>query len=91
MTSLRKRVDMADELLADLIDEIGTGPGVAGLRAKAYAIKHILRDLNPDGDASLDQHKMGSMGGKARAASMSPERRKEIAIKAAKKRWKHVA
>lgn len=31
---------------------------------------------------------MGSKGGKARAASMSPERRAEIARKAAAKRWR---
>lgn len=30
---------------------------------------------------------LGKKGGKARAASMSPERRKEIARKAAAKRW----
>lgn len=32
---------------------------------------------------------LGSKGGKARAERMSPERRKEIARKAAKKRWGH--
>jgi hypothetical protein len=31
---------------------------------------------------------LGSKGGKARAANMTPERRKEIAKKAAEKRWK---
>lgn len=30
---------------------------------------------------------LGSKGGRKRAASLSPERRKEIARKAAKKRW----
>jgi len=30
---------------------------------------------------------LGAKGGKARAANLSPERRKEIAKKAAKKRW----
>jgi hypothetical protein len=30
---------------------------------------------------------MGKLGGKARAANMTPERRKEIAQKAAAKRW----
>jgi hypothetical protein len=30
---------------------------------------------------------LGSKGGKARAAAMTPERRKEIARKAAAKRW----
>jgi general stress protein YciG len=32
---------------------------------------------------------LGSRGGKARAAKMSPERRAEIARKAAEKRWKN--
>ena len=31
---------------------------------------------------------MGKRGGKARAAAMTPERRAEIAKKAAEKRWK---
>jgi hypothetical protein len=31
---------------------------------------------------------LGSKGGKARAAKLSPEKRKEIAKKAAKKRWR---
>ena len=31
---------------------------------------------------------LGSRGGKARAAKMTPERRREIARKAAAKRWK---
>ena len=30
---------------------------------------------------------LGSRGGKARAANMTPERRKEIASRAAKRRW----
>ncbi len=39
-------------------------------------------------DASLDANRKGGLkGGKARAASMSPERRAEIAKKAAAKRW----
>jgi hypothetical protein len=32
---------------------------------------------------------LGSKGGKARAANLSDERRKEIARKAAEKRWKN--
>jgi hypothetical protein len=31
---------------------------------------------------------LGRKGGKARAASMDPERRKEVAKRAAQKRWK---
>lgn len=42
---LQRRMDVADEMLARLIDEIGTGRGVASLRAQAVAIKHELRGL----------------------------------------------
>ena len=38
-------------------------------------------------DAKSAAAQLGSLGGKKRAASMSPERRKEIAQKAAAKRW----
>ena len=39
---LQRRMDVADEMLAKLIDDIGTGPGVASLRKQAYAIKHDI-------------------------------------------------
>lgn len=41
----------------------------------------------PDSTKSAAQE-LGSRGGKARAANMTPERRAEIAKKAAEKRWK---
>jgi len=34
-------------------------------------------------------HRGGQIGGKRRAASMTPERRREIALKAARARWDH--
>jgi hypothetical protein len=37
--------------------------------------------------ASSAAAQLGSLGGKKRAANMTPERRSEIARKAAKKRW----
>ncbi len=37
------RIDRADELLARLIDDIGTGPAFDRLRKDALRIKHILR------------------------------------------------
>jgi general stress protein YciG len=40
----------------------------------------------PDSSKSAAQE-LGSRGGKARAARMTPERRAEIARKAAEKRW----
>lgn len=41
-------------------------------------------DIAPESAAAT----LGKLGGKARAASMTPERRAEIAKKAAAKRWK---
>jgi hypothetical protein len=38
-------------------------------------------------DVASAAAQMGKLGGKARAANMTPERRKEIAQKAAAKRW----
>ena len=38
-------------------------------------------------DAKSAAAQLGSLGGKKRAANMTPERRKEIAQKAAKSRW----
>lgn len=41
----------------------------------------------PDPDAASLGRRGGAKGGKARAEALSPERRKEIASKAAKTRW----
>ena len=38
-------------------------------------------------DVASAAAQMGKLGGKARAAAMTPERRREIAKKAAEKRW----
>lgn len=43
--------------------------------------------MPPDDGKDAAAVSMGKRGGKARAASMSPERRAEIAKKAAAKRW----
>ncbi len=42
-------------------------------------------ELDPVKSAAAE---LGSRGGKARAATMSPERRKEIAQRAASRRWR---
>lgn len=42
---LQRRVDIADEMLDKLINDIGTGAGVAPLRKQALDIKHELRGL----------------------------------------------
>lgn len=39
------------------------------------------------GEPSTEAIKAGSLGGKARADALTPERRKQIARDAAKKRW----
>lgn len=44
-----------------------------------------IEDAHDDVASAAAQ--MGKLGGKARAANMTPERRKEIAQKAAAKRW----
>lgn len=40
--------------------------------------------------ASSAAAQLGSLGGKKRAENMTPERRKEIAQKAAAKRWRNI-
>jgi hypothetical protein len=41
-----------------------------------------------DDKAKSAAAELGSLGGKARAAKMTPERRREIAKRAAEKRWR---
>lgn len=48
--------------------------------------KEATKEKNP---AAVSLGRLGGLvGGKARAAKLSAEKRKEIAIKAAKSRWK---
>jgi hypothetical protein len=55
------------------------------------ARKTIAFPRKPKNPAAVALGKLGGMkGGKARAAELSPERRKEIAQKAAKARWAKV-
>jgi len=46
-----------------------------------------VEDKAPDDGKDPAAKALGAKGGKARAANMSPERRKEIAQNAAAKRW----
>ncbi len=46
-------------------------------------------DFGPDDGKDKAAVSLGKRGGAARAAAMSPERRAEIAKKAAAKRWGH--
>ena len=67
------------------------------INARAKSILDIVtgEELEPSNDASTEKNPAavalgrlgGKKGGKARAAKLSPERRKEIATKAAKKKW----
>lgn len=48
------------------------------------------RDGELKNPAAVELGRRGGLkGGKARAAKLTPERRKEIARKAGKRRWKH--
>ena len=47
-----------------------------------------IQDITTDDGKNAAAVALGRMGGKARAESMSAKRRKEIASKAAKARWK---
>ena len=50
-----------------------------------------VEDVRPDNGKNPNAVALGRLGGlvggKARAAKLTPERRKEIAVNAAKKRW----
>lgn len=46
MSDPKARADRADELLAHLLDDLGTGPALAPLRAQARKIKLVLRGLD---------------------------------------------
>jgi len=46
-----------------------------------------VADVAPEDGKDKAAQEMGKKGSKARAASMTPERRAEIAKKAAEKRW----
>lgn len=60
---------------------------VAALETNFKKIKKMLASKD---QASYDLlvNEMQKKGGKARAAKLSPERRREIAVKAAAARWK---
>ncbi|MDN3582689.1 hypothetical protein [Mucilaginibacter flavus] len=53
-----------------------------------FILEQITNEDRPKNEAAVTLGRAGGLkGGKARAASLSPERRKEIAQKAATKRW----
>jgi hypothetical protein len=64
----------------------------ADVKARAVMIAKIatgeIEDVTTEDGKNAAAVALGRMGGKARAAGMSAKRRKEIAQKAAKSRWK---
>lgn len=57
------------------------------IRVAKIATGEVEEELEAEGKDKAAQS-LGRRGGKARAAGMSPERRKEIAKSAAEKRWR---
>ncbi len=55
----------------------------AAMKVVKIATHQIEEDINPKSAAA----ELGSRGGKARASTLTPERRQEIARKAVIKRW----
>jgi hypothetical protein len=67
----------------------------ADVNARAVMIAKIatgeIEDVTTDEGKNAAAVALGRMGGKARAAGMSARKRKEIAKKAAKARWKETS
>lgn len=59
----------------------------AAIMVAKIATGEIVEDIEDDGKDPAARA-LGKKGGKARAAKLTPERRSEIAQKAAAKRWK---
>jgi hypothetical protein len=61
---------------------------MADLNQMAYRVlKHATEPQEPEKPAQVSGRKGGVKGGKSRAEKLSPERRSEIAKKAARARW----
>ncbi len=58
----------------------------AAVKVAKIATGEIEEDIDDDGKDKAAVE-LGRKGGKARAAKMTPEQRREIAKKAARKRW----
>lgn len=75
MPKARKRRKQETDLIETAIE--------TAIKAAMISTGEIDDDIDPKSAAA----QLGKRGGKARASSLSPERRKEIARKAAIKRW----
>lgn len=62
----------------------------AAIKVAKIATGEIEEDTKADGGKDKAAQQLGRKGGKARAKKMSPQRRAEIAKKAAAKRWEKV-
>ena len=60
----------------------------AAIKVAKIATGEIEEDIEPETGKNKAAMELGRKGGKARAAKMTPERRREIARMAAEKRWK---
>lgn len=61
---------------------------MADLNRTAFRIvRESTEPKQPETSAQINGHRGGLKGGKARAASLTPEQRSEIARKAAQARW----
>jgi len=58
------------------------------LNSNAFRIVRELTEEKKDDPRASAAQNAGRRGGPARAAALSPERRREIAVKANKARWK---
>ena len=63
---------------------------VTAFRVMQKATGQVEDEIKPDIDYASLGRKGGLKGGKARAEKLSPERRSEIAKKAAQARWKTI-
>jgi hypothetical protein len=60
----------------------------AAIKAARIATGEEVEEIEPDDGKDPAAKALGKKGGAARAAAMTPERRAEIAKKAAEKRWR---
>jgi hypothetical protein len=66
----------------------GTNAAAAAAAIVGKIATGEIKDLTTDDGKNAAAVALGRMGGKARAKGLSPSRRKEIAKKAARSRWR---
>jgi hypothetical protein len=78
MSKKTKRPADINQLAKSIVDQATSEKPAETPKHDADTIREIMREMGRRG---------GLKGGKARAENLSAKKRKEIAIKAAKKRW----